>query len=104
MPYNQPAINLTSEDFKKKKKKKKKKKFILFYSISPLISIKIMKTLSLFISHFLMWKKQEGEIYYSFESIIRNPQEYITYDLVPTFPAVSRVSGSSNFDSFHYEW
>ena len=33
-------------------------------------------------------------------SIWRGPQEYITYELVPTSPAVSRMSGSSNFDSF----
>ena len=31
-------------------------------------------------------------------------QEYTTYELVPTSPAVSRVSGSSNFDSFRYGW
>ena len=30
----------------------------------------------------------------------RGPQEYIAYELVPTSPAVSRMSGSSNFDSF----
>ena len=33
-------------------------------------------------------------------SLWRGPQEYITYELVPTSPAVSRMSGSSNFDSF----
>ena len=33
-------------------------------------------------------------------SMWRHPQEYITYDLVPTSPAVSRISGSSNFDRF----
>ena len=27
-------------------------------------------------------------------------QEYITYELVPTSPTVSRMSGLSNFDSF----
>ena len=32
------------------------------------------------------------------------PQEYITYELVSTSPAVSRMSGSSNFDSFRDEW
>ena len=32
------------------------------------------------------------------------PQEYITYELVPTSPAVSCMSGSSNFDSFHDGW
>ena len=31
----------------------------------------------------------------------RGPQEYITHELVPTSPAVSRMFGSSNFDSFH---
>ena len=31
----------------------------------------------------------------------RGPQDYITYELVPTFPAVSCMSSSSNFDSFH---
>ena len=30
----------------------------------------------------------------------RGPQEYITYELAPTSPAVSRVSDLSNFDSF----
>ena len=30
----------------------------------------------------------------------RGSQEYITYELVPTSPAVSHMSGSSNFDSF----
>ena len=30
----------------------------------------------------------------------RGPQEYITYELVSTSPAVSRMSGSSKFDSF----
>ena len=34
----------------------------------------------------------------------RGPLEYITYELVPTSPAVSRVSGSSNFDSFRDGW
>ena len=32
------------------------------------------------------------------------PQEYITYELVPTSPAVFRVSGSFNFDSFRDGW
>ena len=31
----------------------------------------------------------------------RGPQEYITYEFVLTSPAVSSMSGSSNFDSFH---
>ena len=34
----------------------------------------------------------------------RGPQEYITYELVPISPAVSRMSGSSNFDSFRDWW
>ena len=33
----------------------------------------------------------------------RGPQEYVTYELVPTSPAVSRMSGSSNLDSFR-DW
>ena len=33
-------------------------------------------------------------------SMLRGPQEYITYELIPTSPAVSYMSGSSNFDSF----
>ena len=37
-------------------------------------------------------------------SMWRGPQEYITYELVPTSPAVSCMSGSSNFDSFHDWW
>ena len=39
-----------------------------------------------------------------FSAMWRGPQEYITYELVPISPAVSRVSGSSNFDSFRDEW
>ena len=31
-------------------------------------------------------------------------QEYIIYELVPTSPAVSHMSGSSNFDSFRDRW
>ena len=34
----------------------------------------------------------------------RGPQEYITYELVPTSPAVSRMSGSSNLDNFWDGW
>ena len=34
----------------------------------------------------------------------RVPREYITYELVPTSPAVSRMSGSSNSDSLHNGW
>ena len=34
----------------------------------------------------------------------RGPQEYIPYELVPTSPAVSRMSGSSNLDSFRDGW
>ena len=34
----------------------------------------------------------------------RGPPEYITYELFPTSPAVSRESGSSNFDSFLDGW
>ena len=33
-------------------------------------------------------------------SMWRGPQEYITYEFILTSPAVSRMSGSSNFDSF----
>ena len=35
-------------------------------------------------------------------SMGRGPQVYITDELVPTSPAVSQVSGLSNFDSFRY--
>ena len=31
----------------------------------------------------------------------RATQEYVTYEFVPTSPAVSRMPGSSNWDSFH---
>ena len=31
-------------------------------------------------------------------------QEYVTYEFVPTSPAVSRMSGSSNLDSFRDGW
>ena len=37
---------------------------------------------------------------YLCSSTWRGPQEYITHELVPTSPAVSRVSGLSNLDSF----
>ena len=37
-------------------------------------------------------------------SMWRGPQEYITYELVPASTAVSRMSGSSNFDSFRNGW
>ena len=37
-------------------------------------------------------------------SMWRGPQEYITYEFVHTSPAVFRMSGSSNFDSFHDGW
>ena len=37
-------------------------------------------------------------------SIWRRPQEYITHEFIPTSPAVSHVSGSSNFDSFRDGW
>ena len=37
-------------------------------------------------------------------SIWRGLHEYITYELVPTSPAVSCISGSSNFDSFRDGW
>ena len=37
-------------------------------------------------------------------SMWRGPLEYITYELVPTLPAVSRMSGSFNFDSFLGGW
>ena len=37
-------------------------------------------------------------------SLWRCPQEYITYELIPTSPAVSCMSDSSNFDSFHDGW
>ena len=37
-------------------------------------------------------------------SLWRGPQEYITYELISTSPAVSRMSGLSNLDSFHDRW
>ena len=37
-------------------------------------------------------------------SMWRGPQVYITYEFVLTSPAVSRMSGSSNFDSFRNGW
>ena len=37
-------------------------------------------------------------------SMWRGLQEYITYELVPTSPAVSFKSGSSDFDSFRDGW
>ena len=37
-------------------------------------------------------------------SMRRGPQEYITYEFVLASPAVSHMSGLSNFDSFHDGW
>ena len=37
-------------------------------------------------------------------SLWRGPQEYITYELVLTSPAVSHISSLSNFDSFRDGW
>ena len=37
-------------------------------------------------------------------SMWRYPQGYITFELLPPSPAVSRVSGSCNFDSFRDGW
>ena len=37
-------------------------------------------------------------------SMWRGPQDYVTYEFVPTSPAVSRMSGSSNLDSFRDGW
>ena len=37
-------------------------------------------------------------------SMWRGPQEYIAYEFVPTSPVVSRMSGSSNLDSFRDGW
>ena len=34
----------------------------------------------------------------------RGPQEYVTYEFVPTSPLVSFMSGSPNFDSFRGGW
>ena len=34
----------------------------------------------------------------------RSQQEYVAYELVFTSPAVSRMSGSSNLDSFLDVW
>ena len=39
-------------------------------------------------------------LFYLYSAVRRGSQEYITHELVPTSPAVSRTSGSSNFDSF----
>ena len=41
---------------------------------------------------------------YFCSSMWRGPQEYVTYEFVPTSPAVSCVSRSSNLDSFRDEW
>ena len=37
-------------------------------------------------------------------SMWRGPQEYITFELVPTTPAVSCMSGSPSFDNFCDGW
>ena len=41
---------------------------------------------------------------YLCSSMWRDPLEYITHEFVLTSPAVSRMSGSSNFDNFRDEW
>ena len=35
---------------------------------------------------------------------VKGPQEYVTYEFILTSPAVSRMSGSSNVDSFRDGW
>ena len=40
----------------------------------------------------------------SWSAMWRGPQEYNTFELVPASPAVSHMSGSSNFDSFSDGW
>ena len=35
---------------------------------------------------------------------VKGPQHCIIYELVPASPAMSCMSGSSNFDSFRDEW
>ena len=35
---------------------------------------------------------------------MQGSQEYAAYEVVPTSPAVSRMSGSSNLDSFRDGW
>ena len=42
--------------------------------------------------------------FYFCSSMWRGPQEYITYELVPTSTVVSRMSGSSNLYSFRDGW
>ena len=37
-------------------------------------------------------------------SMGRGPQEYVTYEFVPTSPAVSRMSSLFKLDSFHDGW
>ena len=37
-------------------------------------------------------------------SMWRGPQEYVPYEFVPTSSTVSRMSGSSNLDSFRDRW
>ena len=41
---------------------------------------------------------------YLCSSMWRGPQEYIAYEFILTSRAVSRMSGSSNFDSFRDGW
>ena len=41
---------------------------------------------------------------YFCSAMLRGPKENIIYELVPASPAVSCMSGSSNFDSFRDRW
>ena len=41
---------------------------------------------------------------YLYSSMWMGPQEYVTYEFVPISPAVSRMCGLSNLDSFRDEW
>ena len=45
-----------------------------------------------------------GWSFYSCSSMWRGPSEYVSYEFVLTSPAMSRMSGSSNFESFHDGW
>ena len=75
--------------------------------LSPLVSIvhrprEIFKATSCIGTELLYIDSSWSSCLYS--SMWRGPQEYVAYEFVLTSPAVSRMSGSSNLDSFRDGW
>ena len=104
-----------------KKKWKKKKKYIYIYIYiyiyhhyhyvvpSARISLTLSRHLSLSLSatpHILIEQLYVGLSWLPCFCLAmwRGPHEYITFELIPTSPAVSCMSSSSDLDSFHDGW